>query len=215
MTLGLICNILSTPMDNTPLGRLLATRSPGIFTTSTEVMLSSTFHQAPSEGNSKITTSLLPRLSGTGMPKMERSVGTPVALPSLMLTTLSVNTSQELTVSSEANAKREKSQSKKDGLWLKFKRYLLINSGSKNCHFKKQQNRRNQRKILRQFLLIDALHLPLSPCRSWSCRFDWIVERQPQNSPTCQVQQHFRFGRCYKRTNHQDFLRRCLATSRC
>ena len=162
MTHGLICNILSTPMGNTPLGRSLATRSPGIFTTSTEVMLSSTFHLPPSEENSKITTSLLPRPFGTGMPKTVKSAGTPAASPSSMLTTLSASTSQEPTVSSEANAKRETSQSKKDGLWLKFKRYFSINSGPKNRCFQKQQNWRNQREILRQFLLMDALHLPIS-----------------------------------------------------
>lgn len=122
MTHGLICNIHSTPMENTHHGKLLATRSPGIFTTSTEVMLSSTFHQLPSEENSKTTISLLPRHSGTGTLKTVRSVGTPAALPLLMLTKLSASISPRLTISSEANAKRETFQLKKDGLWSKFKK---------------------------------------------------------------------------------------------
>ena len=122
---GLICNIHSTQMENTQHGRLLATKSPGIFTTSTEVTLSSTFHQPHLEENSKTITSLLPNLSGTGTLKTERSVGTPAALPSSTLTTLSASTSPKPTVSSEANAKEETFQSKRDGLCLKFKRYFL------------------------------------------------------------------------------------------
>ena len=122
---GLICNIHSTQMENTQHGRLLATRSPGIFITSTEETLSSTFHQPHSEENSKTTTSLSPNHSGTGTLKTERSVGTPAALPLSTLTTLSANTSPRLTVSSEANAKKEKSQSKRDGLCSKFKRYFF------------------------------------------------------------------------------------------
>jgi hypothetical protein len=68
---------------------------------------------------------LLPNLSGTGTLKTERSVGTPAALPSSTLTILSASTSPKPTVSSEANAKEETFQSKRDGLCLKFKRYFF------------------------------------------------------------------------------------------
>lgn len=120
--LGLICNTHSTPTDNIPLGKLPATRSPGTFTTSTEVRLFSTSHLHHSEAKSKTTTSLSPNRSGTGTPPMEKSVGTPATSPSSTLTTLSVDTLKEPTLSSEANAKEETSPLKKDGLWLKFKR---------------------------------------------------------------------------------------------
>lgn len=119
---GLICNIHSTQMEKIHHGKLLATRLPGIFTTSTEVTLSSTFHQPHSEENSKTTTSLLPNHSGTGTLKTERSVGTLAALPLLTRTTLSASTSPKQTVLSEVNVKRETSPSKRDGLCSKLKR---------------------------------------------------------------------------------------------
>ena len=119
---GLICNIHSTPTENTHLGKLLAIRSPGISITSTDVMPFSIFHQPHSEEKSKTTTSLLLRLFGIGTHKTERSVGTPAALPLSMPTILSVSISQKPTASSEVNAKEETFQLKKDKLWSMFKR---------------------------------------------------------------------------------------------
>ena len=115
MMLGQICNIHSTLMESIQLGRLLVTRSPDISITSMEVTPFSTFHHHHSEDKLKTTISLSPNHSGTGMLKTEKSVGIPAVLPSSMLTTLSADISQELTASSEVNAKKETFQLKKDG----------------------------------------------------------------------------------------------------
>lgn len=123
--LGLILNTHSILTLSTHLGKSLATRLPDISITSTVVMLFSTSHQPHSEDNSKITTSSLPNLSGTGTLKTENSVGIQATLPSSMLTTPSVNILIELTASLEVNVKEETLVLNKDGLWLKFKRYLF------------------------------------------------------------------------------------------
>lgn len=103
-------------MESIQPGKSHAIRFPDIFITLTEVKPFSTFHHHHLEDKSKIITSSLQNLFGTGMLQTAKFHGTQAVLQLLMLTILSVNILKELIHLLEANVKEEILASNKDGL---------------------------------------------------------------------------------------------------